>query len=282
MTDSLATAVEDHTLDGPHGPLRVRIYRPASPTGPGLLWLHGGGFLAGDIDMAEGDAVARGFAERGIAVVSLDYRLAPQEPDDAGNPGHDGVHYPVPVDETVFAYRWVLDSGLASGSWAIGGASAGGNLAAAASLRLAHDGSAPALAVLAYPTLLAVQPEPDAELRAALGADPAADRFGPSAVAWMYENYLGGPVDNAPIYAVPGRASRAELESFPPTIMINDEVDELRISGEAFAASLRDAGVEIDVSTEPGTLHGHLNRPGTDAWTATIDRCAERINRLAG
>ena len=64
--------------------------------------------------------------------------------------------------------------------------------------------------MLAYPTLLAVQPAPDAELRAALDARPEADRFGPDAVRGMYENYLGGPVDDAPLAAVPGLAT-------PPT-----------------------------------------------------------------
>ena len=131
-----------------------------------------------------------------------------------------------------------------------------------------HDGGpVPALAVLAYPTLHAVQGEPDAALRAALDADPQADRFGPDAVLGMYENYLGGAAEGAEIFAVPGTASAADLAGFPPTIMINGEVDELRVSGEAFAASLSAAGTEVDVSTEPGTSHGHLNNPDQAAAT---------------
>ena len=74
------TTVTDDTLDGPHGPLRVRLYRPASAAGVGLVWAHGGGFAAGDLDMPEADGVARGLAERGITVVSVDYRLAPPTP----------------------------------------------------------------------------------------------------------------------------------------------------------------------------------------------------------
>lgn len=268
-------------LDGPHGRLRVRVYEPSAPAGPGLVWVHGGGFAAGDLDMPEADWVSRAFADRGIVVVSVDYALAPfprtwAQASDA--PEQQGAHYPVPSDEVEGAFRWAVSSALAAGPWAIGGASAGANLAAGAALRLSHgDGPVPALAVLAYPTLHAVQGSPDDKLRAALDADPEADVFGPEPVRVMYENYLGAPVDRADVYAVPGTASPAELTRFPPTIMINGEVDELRVSGEAFAAALRTAGVDVDVSTEPGTRHGHLNRPELPAATASVDRFARRI-----
>ncbi|MGJ0390953.1 alpha/beta hydrolase [Microbacterium sp. CGR1] len=273
--------MSDQVLDGPHGPLRVRVYTPENPAGPGLVWVHGGGFAAGELEMPEADWVARSFAERGIVVVSVDYALAPFPrvwAAAADAPERHGVHYPVASDEVEHAFRWAVDSGLAEGPWSIGGASAGGNLATGAALRLSHgSGPVPALAVLAYPTLHAVQDTPDAALRAALDADPEADTFGPEPVRVMYENYLGGPVDDADLYAAPGTASVDELSRFPATIMINDEVDELRVSGEAFGASLRSAGVDLDISTEPGTRHGHLNRPEHAAATASVDRFAARI-----
>ncbi|MFK4762495.1 alpha/beta hydrolase [Microbacterium sp. ZW T5_45] len=276
--------MSDRILDGPHGPLRVRVYAPLTPAGPGLVWLHGGGFMGGDLDMPEGDWVARAFAERGIAVVSVDYSLAPvphELAQPAGSSERGGVHHPVALDEVEHAFRWAVDSDLATGPWALGGASAGGNLAAGAALRLSHAaGPVPALAVLAYPTLQAVQGEPDAALRDALDANPDADRFGPDAVRGMYENYLGGPVDDAPIYAVPGTASAADVARFPPTIMINGDTDELRVSGEAFGALLRSAGVDVDISIEPGTVHGHLNRPEEAAASASLDRFAARILSL--
>lgn len=272
---------DDRLLDGPHGPLRVRVYVPETPAGPGLVWVHGGGFAAGELDMPEAHWVGQAFADRGIVVVSVDYALAPFPrtwAKQADAPERDGVHYPVASDEVEAVFRWAVDSGLAEGPWSLGGASAGGNLATGAALRLSHvGGPVPALAVLAYPTLHAVQGEPDAALRAALDADPEADLFGPDPVRVMYENYLGGPAEGAEIYAAPGTASVDRLRGFPATIMINDEVDELRVSGEAFAASLRDAGVDVDVSTEPGTRHGHLNRPEDPAATASIDRFAARI-----
>jgi acetyl esterase/lipase len=256
----------------------VRIYTPAGAGTdlPCLIWLHGGAFRMGDLDMPEADWTARQVCERASAVVvSVDYRLCV-----------GGVTYPVPHDDVVSAVRWVRDNAAALGIDAdrisLGGASAGGNLAAGATLRLMHhDGPIPALAVLAYPTLHAVQGAPDAALRAALDANPEADGFGPAAVLGMYENYLGGPADGAEIFAVPGTATTADLAGFPPTIMINGEVDELRVSGEAFAASLAAAGTAVDVSTEPGTGHGHLNNPDQAAAAASLDRFAARILELS-
>jgi len=281
------TSITDEVLAGPHGPLPVRVYRPDAaedaPAVPGLVWAHGGGFAAGDLDMPEADGVARELAARGIAVVSVDYRLAPLGP---GLPGH---RHPVASEEVGFAFAWAAASGIATGPWAIGGASAGANLATGATLRLVHSaGSAdgggahvPALVALAYPTLLAVQPEPDAELRAALDADPIADRFGPAVVRGMYENLLGGPVETADVYAVPGLATPDQLAGFPPVLMVNSDADELRVSGEAFAATLRTAGVDVEIVREPGTQHGHLNRPEEPAAAVSIGRFAERLLTLA-
>jgi len=281
------TSVRDVTLDGPHGPLGVRVYAPEAPTGPGLVWLHGGSFAGGDLDMPEADWVARRFATHGVTVVSVDYRRAPLS--GLGLPSSDpaqpdeGVHYPVASEEAAFAFEWSAGSDLAAGPWVLGGASAGGNLASGATLRLMSDGGVlPALVVLAYPSLHAVQPTPDAALRAALDADPDADRFGPEPLLRIYENYLGGPVTDAEIFAVPGLATAAELADFPPTVIVNSDVDELRVSGETFAATLRDAGAHVDVSTEPGTRHGHLNLPDDPAAMASVDRFAARILTRAG
>jgi acetyl esterase len=138
----------------------------------------------------------------------------------------------------------------------------------------------PAGVFLAYPTLLAVQPAPDASLRALLDANPAADRFTPANVLAMYENYLGGLVDDAPLPAVPGLAAASDLVGFPPVLMINSEADELRISGEAFAATLAEAGVPLELVIEPGTEHGHLNRPGEPAASASIERVVRWIGTL--
>lgn len=277
----LMTVRDDRVLAGPHGPLPVRVYTPEAPAGQGLVWLHGGAFAVGDLAMAESDAVARALALRGITVVTVDYRLAPLPApwaEESGLSPRGGAHYPVASEESAHAFVWAATSGLVPGAWAFGGASAGGNLAAGATLRLLRSGApVPELVVLAYPTLHAVQDAPSAALRSALDRNPAADRFDAAAILFMYENYLGAPVETADIFAVPGRATAAQLAGFPPTIMINSDVDELRVSGESFATALRDAGVGVDVSTERGTIHGHLSTPEHPGFDASIERFADRL-----
>ena len=263
----------------------VRVYPAREPNGTGLVWVHGGAFAFGELDMPESDWVARQLAARGTTVVAVDYRLAPipREWADAARPARGGHHYPAASDDVIAAWSWTVDNAdrlrIDRARVALGGASAGGNLAAGATLRLLDGGFAtlPALVLLAYPTLLAEQPAPDPELRAALDANPDADRFGPAAVRAMYENYLGTPLDRAPLGAIPGLATPADVSDFPPTLIVNDEVDELRVSGEAFAATLREAGRPVEVVTEPGTEHGHLNRPAETAASVTIDRFATRL-----
>ncbi|WP_349425319.1 alpha/beta hydrolase fold domain-containing protein [Microbacterium sp. LWS13-1.2] len=266
----------------------VRVYPAREPHGTGLVWAHGGAFAFGDLDMPESDWVAGQLAARGTTVVSVDYRLAPvPEGWDAAGRSGGGEHYPAASDDMLTAWAWVVDNAdrlrIDRGRLAIGGTSAGGNLAAGATLRLIEQRSMPrpALVLLAYPTLLAVQPAPDAALRAALDAQPAADRFRPEMIRAMYENFLGGPIDDAPLAAIPGNARPDDLVEFPPTLMVNGDVDELRVSGEAFAASLRAAGRPIEVVTEPGTDHGHLNRPQEPAASVTLGRFATRLASLS-
>lgn len=281
----MAHTTEDRTVEGPHGPLDMRLYAPDGPTGVGLVWAHGGGFAGGDLDMPEAHWVSGRLADRGVAVVSVDYALAPVPEGWTMPPAgttRERVRYPIASEEVGFAFAWAVASGLADGPWALGGASAGGNLAAGAALRLVHTrGPVPALVVLAYPTLHAMQADPDAELRALLDADPDADRFGPDVVSRMYENYLGGSLTTADAYAVPGIATAAQLAGFPPVLMINGEADELRMSGEAFARQLSAAGVSVEAVTERGTQHGHLNRPDEAAASASIGRIATRLSALS-
>lgn len=256
----------------------VRVYPGRAPSdagaGAGLVWAHGGGFAFGDLDMPEADAVARALADAGVTVVSVDYRLV-----------GEGCRYPAPSDDVIAAWTWAVENsqplGIDPARLALGGASAGANLATGAVLRLiAGDAPLPGAVVLAYPTLHAIQPAPGPALRAALDADPEADRFGPTVVLGMYENYLGGPVDDAPMAAIPGLAAASDLISFPATLMINGDADELRVSGEAFAGTLREAGVRTEVITEPGTQHGHLNRPEQPAFSASLHRIIDFLAAL--
>ena len=283
--------IADRTIDGPHGPIPVRLYAPESARA-GFVWLHGGGFAAGDLDMPEADWVCRTLAAAGIAVVSVDYRLAPV-PEGWDRRADEATlvrkHHPAASDEGVVAFTWATSAADAGETvpwsahlrWALGGASAGGNVATATALRLVHGaGPVPDLLVLAYPTLHAVQPPHSAELTALLEANPEHAGFTPEVIAGMYANFIGGAVADADLYAVPGTATADDLAGFPPTLMVNDELDALRTSGEDFARRLADAGIPIDVSVESGESHGHLNRAEAAA-EATLARFAAGILALA-
>jgi acetyl esterase/lipase len=238
---------------GPHGPVPVRVYEPEGPNDgrPCLVWMHGGAFVGGDLDMPEADWVARDVVTRaGAVVVSVDYRLAV-----------GGVTYPVPHDDVVAAVRWIRDNagtlGVDAGRITVGGASAGGNLAAGATLRVRdEDGWLPAHLLLAYATVHAVVPPPSASLAALMTEVPRILRFLPSDRAAITANYLGGPDSRADGYAMPGIAV---LDGLCPTVLLNAEYDDLRPSAEAFAASLAVAGVDVRQVLARGMLHGFLN-----------------------
>jgi acetyl esterase/lipase len=174
---------------GPHGYVPVRIYTPSASvdTGrPALVWMHGGAFLGGDLDMVEADGVAREICARaGAVVVSVDYGLC-----------HDGVTYPVPHDDVVAAIRWVRSGAAELGAddsrISVGGASAGANLAAGATLRLRDDdGWQPAALLLAYPVAHPVLPRASASLAAIMADLPRMLRFLPEDTAFINANYLG-------------------------------------------------------------------------------------------
>jgi acetyl esterase/lipase len=260
----------DDAAPGPHGPVPVRIYTPESPTGAGLVWAHGGGFVGGDLDMREADWTAREVAARaGAVVVSVDYRLAV-----------DGVHYPVPHDDVVAAVAWTRDNpaalGIDPGRISIGGASAGGNLAAGAALKLRdRDGWQPSALVFVYGVAHAVVPPPSPGLAAALTELPPLLAPAPgSRDDFLTVNYLGGPLSTADGYAMP---ALAVLDGLCPTVVINAEYDDLRASGEAFTAALAVAGVDVRQVTVPGVLHGFLNQP---AELEPVGRCLDLMARV--
>jgi acetyl esterase len=248
-----AVDVRNEAAPGPHGPVPVRLYRP---TGGGtdlpcLVWLHGGAFRMGDLNMPEADWTARQICERaGAVVVSVDYRLCV-----------DGVTYPVPHDDVVAAVRWVRGNavplGVDADRIALGGASAGGNLATGAALRLRDDdGWVPAALLLAYTTFHAVVPSPSRSLAPLLEEVPTLLRFLPEVRRGITENYLGGPESLADGYAMPGNAV---LEGLCPVLLLNSEYDDLRASAEVFAGQLAVAGVDVRQVLARGMLHGFLN-----------------------
>ncbi len=245
--------VRDVSIAGPHGPVPVRVYGDAPSSAgadrPALLWMHGGGFMMGDLEMPEADWTSREInARTGAVVVSVDYRLAV-----------GGVHYPVPLDDCVAAARWLRDNGSKLGvdpaRVTIGGASAGGNLAVATTLRLRdEDDWQPASVVPVYPVLHDVLPPLTPEIATAFEEVPPALRFTPEGTGFMNANYLGGhPADG---YSFP---THADLAGLAPTLLVTAEYDDLRTTGEVFADQLSAAGVDVRLVQADGMLHGFLN-----------------------
>src|SRR4051812_14799047 len=262
----------DETVHGPHGPVPVRVYLPADAgtDRPGLVWLHGGAFLGGDLDMPEADWTARQMADRaGAVVVSVDYRLC-----------HDGVHYPVPHDDVVAAFRWTRDNadalGIDPARLSLGGASAGGNLAIGAALKLRdEDGEPPAALLPMYPLAHAMLPPASASLAAKMAEVPRVLRFRPEDTDFFNPSCLGGPLAKADGYAF---GALAVLEGLPPTLVINAEYDDLRSSGEDFVARCALAGVDGRQVTAVGMLHGFLNtRPDIEPVGQALDLMAEVV-----
>jgi acetyl esterase/lipase len=249
--------VRSDAAPGPHGPVPVRVYDAGGDAAdrPCLVWMHGGAFIAGNLDMPEADWFSRELAARaGAVVVSVDYRLC-----------NDGVHYPVPHDDVTAAARWARDSALPLGvdpdRVSLGGASAGANLAAGAALRLRDaDGRPPAHLVFAYGVAHPVLPPVPGDQAVLMREVPALLQFPPEATSFFNTNYLGGPLSTADGYAFP---VLADLRGLCPVLVLNAEYDDLRPSGQAFAAALAAAGVDVRQVMVASMLHGFLNLPAS-------------------
>ncbi|WP_246052911.1 alpha/beta hydrolase [Actinocorallia herbida] len=211
----------------------VRVFappRPAPVPAPTLVWIHGGGYVIGSA--AQEDGWCRRMAEAaGVHVVSVDYRLAPEHP------------YPVPVLDCMRALEWAADRpGYDASRLVIGGASAGGGLAAALALHVRdHSGITPALQLLTYPMLDDRSRTPDSRHRLWNGTSNA---FG-------WRAYLG---DADPHQAVPAR--RDDLAGLPPAWIGVGDLDLFRAEDVDYAHRLRAAGVPCTLSTFPGAFHG--------------------------
>lgn len=268
--------VTDAVVPGPHGPIPVRTYTgsrqaPPAEAGPALVWLHGGAFLGGDLDMPEADHTARFIAgTTGRPVISVAYRLA-----------REGVHHPIPEDEVVAAYEWVRDGGtglpIDPKRIAIGGASAGACLTASAGLRLRDIGSPPWQLFLVYPVAHSDVPAPDAELAVRLAQLPASLQPSDAAREFINTNYIGGPVADAGPYAFPG--DDHDLTGLPSTYIENCEFDDLRASGELFGRQLAAAGVDVEVVCAPGVPHAHLNWQGSPRAYETLRHLCRRLTQ---
>jgi acetyl esterase/lipase len=261
-----AAHIVEHQVEGPIGPFRVRVYMPDDGDRSGqpvFVWAHGGGFMAGSIDMVEGDVLSRELATRAnVTVVSVDYHLA------------DGsVGYPTLHREVIAAYEWARAHYGGSGSAIVlGGGSAGGNLALAAALELRSTRRPlPERLVLVYPALHREHLfDPDLETEVSTLAMLRLDQ---RSLDFMFRRYAGAASETALL--APGEADPSGL---PRCLVIVDEYDALRSSGERFVAAARAAGVDVDLYLAKGMPHGHLNMtPNVPEVDVSIDLLAKFI-----
>ncbi|OBF28355.1 alpha/beta hydrolase [Mycobacterium sp. ACS1612] len=213
----------------------IRLFRPAGVSGPmpALLWIHGGGYVIGKA--AQDDALCRRYArEVGAIVASVDYRLAPEHP------------YPASLEDCYSALRWLVrlpsvDPDLV----AIGGASAGGGLAAALALLTRDRGEIPLAAqLLVYPML-------DDRTVGRHHDHPGLRLWNQSSNKYGWSAYLGGA---DPEVAVPAR--REDLSGLPPAWLGVGTLDLFHDEDLAYAERLRAAGVRCDVEIVEGAFHG--------------------------
>ncbi|WP_219463831.1 alpha/beta hydrolase [Nonomuraea rhizosphaerae] len=248
-------AIEERHVPGPDGApdVRLRIYRPPGPATdrPGVYWIHGGGMILGTPEMDDAQAIA--WAERlGAVVVSVDYRLAPEHP------------HPAPVEDCYAGLVWTAknagDLGIDPARLAVGGASAGGGLAAGTVL-LARDRGGPDVCfqLLLCPMLDDRNTTPSShEFAEAVIWDRAANLFGWKA---LLGDRMGA--DDVPPYAAPARA--ADLAGLPPSFVDVGELEVFRDECVEYARRLVQAGVSTEFHLYPGAFHGFdMMIPDTD------------------
>jgi acetyl esterase/lipase len=252
-------SVRDLTVRGGAGVLRARHYAPEAGQGrPLVLFLHGGGWVTGDLDSH--DLPCRLLCKHAdVHVVAVDYRLAPESP------------FPAAVEDAVAAYGWALDHAEELGADAsrigVAGDSAGGNLAAVVSQQAVDAGiQRPAAQLLIYPGVDASQARPSKSL---FGEGFLLTR---AAMDWYVETYAGGTDRHDPRLS-PLLAK--DLSGLPPTLVETAGLDPLRDEGEDYAAALREAGVPVVLRRARGLVHGFANlggihRPSLDETVAMI------------
>ncbi|MCV7410317.1 esterase [Mycobacterium florentinum] len=248
VPDATGLQIENREIPGRDGDpaVPIRIYRPNQPSAPAAVYsVHGGGFIAGDLETEHGSSVVLA-RELGVVVVSVDYRLAPETP------------FPGGLEDVYAGLVWMAahadELGIDPQRIAIHGMSAGGGLCAALAL-LARDRGGPHIAF----QFLSV-PELDDRLITASMTDftdtPLWSR--PRAIL-SWDCYLGAGragTDDVPVYAAPARAT--DLAGLPPAYVSVMHFDPLRDEGVAYALAMLAAGVSVELHLFPGTFHGSM------------------------
>jgi acetyl esterase/lipase len=234
----------DRRIPGPGSELPIRVYQPreAKPGEllPVLVWFHGGGFVIGDLDTH--DPACRVLANQAdCMVVAVDYRLAPE------------FKFPAAVEDSMATLRWVAlharELGGDPARIAVGGDSAGGNLAAVCALLARNEGH-PRLAfqLLLYPC---TAPEPETPSHRKFAEGYVLTR---KTITWFYKQYVHGPKEHSDFRFAPLVAD--DLSSLPPALVLVAGFDPLRDEGVEYARRLIEAGNRVTLANYEGMIHG--------------------------
>lgn len=237
-------SVTEHVIAGPAGPIALRVFAPESAAvlRPAFLWCHGGGFVLGGVDTA--DSICRNIARAtGAVVVAVAYRLAPEHDIGAGR------------EDFLAALDWMVREGATLGidasRLAVGGDSAGGNIAAAVAQQcLRRGGPALRLQVLVYP---ATDLQSDFPSKA---ENQRGHLLTAEFIDWS-KSLIGGALNMADPWLSP--ALHPDLCGLPPALIVSAGFDPIRDDGLGYAARLRDAGVNVELLHYAGQFHGFLN-----------------------
>ena len=260
-------AVAELLITGRGGPLPLRVYRPAGDGGwPVLVYLHGGGWVLGDLDTDDDLCRALANAAR-CMVVSVDYRLSPEH------------RFPAALDDAEAATLWVAANADQIGADArrigIGGESAGGNLAVAVALR-AREHRHPQLAV----QLVMCAPLDCSFDTRSYRENAEGYLLTRATMEWFWAQYCGECAGDHPLVS-PLRAS--ELHGLPPGIVVVAEYDPLRDDGLTYARRLEEAGVPVTLHSCGGMVHGFLSMGGAvDAAAVAIREIGESLRVAMG
>ena len=220
------------------GTILCRLYRPSADTNLGLLvFFHGGGWVIGDLNSHDG--VCRSLANKsGHAVLSVDYRLAPEHT------------FPAAFDDCLAAVKWASENaqalGIDNSRMAVGGDSAGGNLAAAVALA----------EIVPLKFQMLIYPAVDMSMESpSINENANAPILTKSVMAWFVDHYMGSEGDRGSIAASPMLASDEQLKRMPPAIVITAQFDPLRDEGEAYGKRLVENGVSATITRYNGAFH---------------------------